>query len=133
MFLNICYTIWPVGGRERAQNTPGGCGNISGYRQPHSENYYFLTCSADFRPSQPDTHLPNSATKSAHAIAPCLSLTHPERCAAKFCARRCQKFLGIFHLRPHRDQNVAPQRSPKSCCVTLSSSSVVNWHALEPH
>ena len=62
-----------------------------------------------FRPFPDLPHLTNLAAKNAHAMAPCLSLTHPERCAAKFCTGKCQKFLGISHLRPNRDQNVVPK------------------------
>ena len=42
-------------------------------------------------------------------MALCLSLTHRERCAAKFCAGKCLKFFRISHLRPNRDQNVVPE------------------------
>ncbi len=46
------FAIWPVGGRERVQNIRGGSGNISGYRELHSEDCCFSTFSADFQPSQ---------------------------------------------------------------------------------
>ncbi len=33
-------------------------------------------------------------------MAQCLSPTYPERCASKFCAGKCKKFLRISHIRP---------------------------------
>ena len=110
IFLNFWifrfFTIWPVGVWERVQNIPGGSGNISGYRELHSENFMFFTFSADFRPSQLDVHFPNSGATTDHAMAPPLSLTHPERCAAKLCARKYRKSLRIFRLRPDHDKKM---------------------------
>ena len=52
---------------------------------------------------------PTRQKTSAHAIAPCLSLTHPERCATKLCAGKYKQFFRISNLRPNRDQNVVPE------------------------
>ncbi len=95
----------------------GGSGNISRYRELHSEHFCFGVCLADFRPSRLDTNVPNLGATNAHLVAQPLSLTHPERCAAKFSARKCRSFLMILHLRPNLDQNIVPeylQHSPPS-------------------
>ena len=80
-----------------------------------------LTFSADFQPYQLETRFPNPGAKHALLIAPPLTLTHPERCAAKFCARTCHKFLGISNIRPNRDHNIARKQSDKCRRVALSS------------
>ena len=107
--LDFCIR-WALGGPRYLKNVVVGCGNNFHYRGAHSENFIFSTFfSTMFRLSQLDTHFQNSGAKNAHAMAPCLSLTHPERCATKFCAGGCQKFLRISHLRPNREQNVVPK------------------------
>ena len=59
------------------------------------------------------THFPNSGAKNAHGMAQCLSLTYPDRCGTKLCARKCNKFPGISHIRPNRDQNVVISGQPE--------------------
>ena len=71
-----------------------------------------------YRLSQPDTQFPNSGAKNAHAMAPCLSLTHPERCATKLCAGKYDNFLGIFPLRPNHYKSVVP-KCLKNCPKVL--------------
>ena len=93
---------------------------------------FFVTV---FHLSQHDTHFPNSGATNTHAMALSLSLTHEERCATKLCARKCQKYLEIFHLRPKRDQHIVSKWSPNwlmflkigfwSCALKLDSWSSV--------
>ena len=56
-------------------------------------------------PSQLDARFPNLVPKNAPTVPLSIGLTHPERCATNLCAWKCQKFFGISHQRPNRDQN----------------------------
>ncbi len=96
---------WVLGDPRQLKNVIVGHGNNFHYRELHSENchaVYFLAY-------QLDSQFP---TTNACAMAPCLSLTHPERCATKFCARKCQRFLRICHLRPNHYISVVPKCLP---------------------
>ncbi len=54
-------------------------------------------------------HFTNSSSKNDRAIAPSLTLTHPERCAFKLCARKYQKWTRIFYLGSNLDEKVVKQ------------------------
>ena len=96
-----------------------GHGDNLHYRELHSENFHFSTVVHNVLLFPTRHPIPNKGAKSAYAVALCLSLTHPERCATQN-ARICQKSIRIFHGMSHRRKRcIAKARQNVRRCLDL--------------